>query len=252
MVVSRREAAGAADDVLYVFMHLEKTGGTTINAHLAEHLGFDDRFVHLGPWGNQTRTEAGEPQPDEWPPERLARLRVVSGHRVHATVHRLAGGRPARYFTFLRRPADLAVSQYNHDAGRLADPPEFWDWYADRGPNQQFRWLCHRLGVARFDEIVERLEDFWFVGITEELDRDLPRVFEAIGVPTAWKNRRVTDAGNDLAGAYPPIPDAPIVRHQEMTDEIAGRVPELDRLDRKLHRWAHRRVDRLRRKYGWT
>jgi len=242
----------AADDFLYVFMHLAKTGGTTINIHLSQHLGFDDRFAHLGPWGNRARSEAGMPQPDDWPARKRNRLKVISGHRVHATAHRLVEGRNARYFTFLRDPVNLVVSQYNHDASRLEDPPGFWEWYGERNPNPQLRWCNHRLGVANSKEVIERLEDFWFVGVTEQLDRDLPNIFEAIGVPAEWSNRRVAGGGHDLEGLWPPIEDVVIKRHQALTEEIRERVATDDHKDIWLHDWAGKRATRLRREYGWA
>lgn len=240
------------DGFLYLFMHLEKTGGTTINAHFARHLGFDDRFVHLGPWGNRARAEADLPMPDQWPEAKRNRLRVIAGHHVHATTHRLVEGKEARYFTFLRDPATLALSQYNHDASRLDDPPGFWEWYADRSPNPQLRWCDHRLGTAGYDEVTAALEDFWFVGATEKLDRDLPHIFEAIGVPTEWTNRRVAGGGDDLADVWPPIEDVAITRHQVLTDEIRDGVLEDDRKDARLHRYVRRRGQELGRRYGWA
>jgi len=240
------------DGIIYVFMHLEKTGGTTINTHFSQHLGFDDRFAHLGPWGNQARSQGRMPQPDEWPAKKRNRLRVISGHRVHATAHHLVEGRNARYFTFLRDPAGLVVSQYNHDASRLTDPPAFWEWYQDRAPNPQLNWCRHRLGVVTYNEVIDRLGEFWFVGVTEHLDRDLPNIFEAIGVPTEWSNRRVTGGGHDLEGIWPPLDDVVIERHQEVTEDVRERVAEDDRADSSLHRWARRRSNALREQYGWT
>jgi len=170
---------------------------------------------------------------------------------VHATTHRFVEGREVRYFTFLRDPATLALSQYNHEASRLDDLPEFWDWYADRPPDPQLRWCNHRLGTVGYDEVVAALEGFWFVGTTETLDKNLPRIFKAIGVPTQWINRRVTDGGDDLADVWPPIEDVPITRHQVLTDEIRDRVREDDLQDARLHRYARRRGKELRRSYGW-
>ena len=240
------------DDFLYVFMHLPKTGGTTVNAHLARTLGFDDRFAHLGPWGNSARAETGMPQPDEWPTKKRQRLRVISGHRVHATTHWLVEGREARYFTFLRDPPGLAVSQYNQDASRLEEPPGFWEWYRDRSPNPQYRWCLHRLGGASYDETITALGGFWFVGVTEQLDQDLPHIFDAIGVPTEWVNRRVAGGGHDLADVWPPIEDPVITRHQKLTNEISERVLHDDHEDIRLHSYARQRAEDLRLRYGWS
>jgi hypothetical protein len=245
-------ATGSGDNYLYLLMHLPKTGGTTINAHLAEHLGFDDRFAHLGPWGNQTREGRGDPRVHDWPAERLERLRVISGHLVHASVHQLVPGKTPRYFTFVRQPAALAVSHYNHEASRIDDPPGFWEWYEARPPNTQVAAFEHQLGVVGIKEVTQRLKDFWYVGPTEWIDRDLPHILAEIGVPTEFTNRRVAGGGADLADVWPPIQDVTIVRHQEMTDEISERVTKRDALDARLHTFAQHRSQQLRRQYGWV
>jgi hypothetical protein len=232
------DAATTADPAIYVLMHLPKTGGTTVNAHLAEHLGFDEGFAHLGPWGNQARSEIDMPHPDEWPDEKLSRLRAISGHRVHGSIHHLIGDREVRYYTFFRD-------------SRVEDPPPFWEWYEAREKDPQFNWCRHRLGVERFGEVISGLNEFWFVGITERLDRDLPHIFEAIGVPAEFASRRTTGGGDDLADVWPPIDDVVIRRHQKRTPDVRDRVNAEHKLDARLHKYARRRARTLRERYGW-
>jgi hypothetical protein len=95
------------------------------------------------------------------------------------------------------------------------------------------------------------LEGFWFVGPTEELDADLPHIFETIGVPLAYSNRRVAGGGEDLSGIWPPIEDGPIARHQKLTDDIVERVTKADAEDVLLHQFALRTAARRRAEYGW-
>ena len=138
---------------------------------------------------------------------------MISGHGARHDSHQLIPERPARYLTFIRDPAPLMISRFNFDVSRSGEQIDFEDWYPEQRPNPTFRRLQRMLGVKGFDAVAEALRAFWFVGVTEYLNDDLPHVFAAIGVPTEWVNRRVAGAGKDVAdlklpGAAEPSPSS--------------------------------------------
>jgi len=234
-------------DPIYAFLHVPKTGGTTINAHLRHRLGWDEEFVHLGGWGDRYRTAAGRRSPDRWSPEERARIRVCAGHQVGGAAEHLAGpDRSIRYFTILRDPADRIVSTYNF---RMAteDRVDFWEWYSGYRPNAASRWLRRRLEAPPSTAaLLEALRRFWFIGTTEHLDVDLPNLFSAMGVPGAWTKRRVAGAAPDLDNLDHPDAGRVIPRLITVDDEIRERLHADNRRDLRLYHFALRRRARMR------
>ena len=79
-----------------------------------------------------------------------------------------------------------------------------------------------------------------WIGRTEHLDEDLPHVFETVGVPTEWVNRRVAGAGNDTADLTLPGAGAPVAirRHASLTPDLAERLRAINPLDVEIHHLA--------------
>jgi len=238
-------------DPIYLFIHLFKTGGTTINGHLARHLSWDEEFVHLGPWGDRVRERDGKPHPSEWPPERWGQARVVAGHRVDGTTHESLPGREARYLTVLRDPADLLVSRYNFRVSRAGEPIDFWDWHESIPRNPTLRRLRKALDVDGLPTLRDALVRFWYVGVTEHLNDDLPHIFAAMGVPTAWVDRRVAGAGDDLDDLDMGRESFPVRRHTVLNEEMRGRIHAEHPKDVRLYRFAVDRRREIRSDHGW-
>jgi len=238
-------------DPIYLFIHLFKTGGTTINGHLARHLSWDEEFVHLGPWGQRVRARDGQPDPSEWPQARWETVRAIAGHWVDGETHRLVPDREPRYLTILRDPADHLFSRYNFTVSRTGDETPFEDWYARRKPNQNLIRLRRAVGADSISDLRKVLDEFWFVGVTEHLDEDLPHLFAAIGAPADWINRRVTDGRADLEDLDIGRETFPIRRHAVLTDEWRERIHAEHRKDLRLYRYAVDRRRRLRASHGW-
>lgn len=230
---------------LYVFMHLPKTGGTTINGHFYDHMDWDVDVVHLGKWGDRYRTREQRLPLEERSAEERARIRVLTGHGTYFGIHRLIEGITPRYLTILRDPADRIVSTYNFRAAR-GDVGDFWSWYANFPRNAGVKWLRKRLaGYQSLQEIIEALRSFWFVGVTEHLDEDLPLLFGALGLPTGFRTRRVAGAERDLEGLDHPDEHRRVSRGMVVDDELRARLHEDNSRDLRLYQFAARRRDRL-------
>lgn len=244
------------DRFVYVFMHVPRTGGTTINGHLRRHLVFDQEVVHLGGIGDGYRRDHHLPPFETRSDAERAQARVLAGHRVRFGDHRLVPGRTPRYITILRDPADRIVSVYNYRmaVGDVEYQP-FEDWYPDFPNNHMLKWLKRSLDVSTFDAVLQTLRSFWFVGATEFLDQDLPHVFRTIGVTDTWRDLRVTpEEGEGTSKAHETHPfgqnvekrGLKIDRRVTVTPELRERIHTDNRRDVRLHRFALRRRQRMR------
>lgn len=97
-------------DPIYIFLHVPKTGGSTINRHLRLNLHYDEVFVHLGGGGARYRAEMDRPDWEERPLEDRNRARVLTGHRARFGIHELLPDRTPRYVTVQREPAARIMS----------------------------------------------------------------------------------------------------------------------------------------------
>jgi len=237
---------------LYVFLHLPKTGGTTVTGHLSQHLPSQE-MLFLGPKANQKRQEQGIAPPAEWPEQRLAPVRVITGHGADAASHTLIPSRAVRHVTILRDPAPLMVSRFNFDVSRSGEALTFEDWYPKQRRNPTLRRLRKLLGERDLAGVTSALEGFWFVGVTEHLNDDLPHLFSAIGVPPVWTNRRVAGGGSDVADLdLPGAAEAVAIRrHASLTDGIRDLVHTDHTRDLHLYRLALRLRQGRRAELGW-
>lgn len=231
---------------VYLLAHLPKTGGTTINVHLSEHLEWDEEFIHLGGWGDHRRRSERRPPLDERSPEQLSRVRVVSGHDVDAATHLLFPDAEARHVTILREPAARLVSMYNY---RMSAPDArvvpFEAWYDEVPSNPATGWLRRRFARGlSFPDLLDALRGFWFVGTTEHLDVDLPFLFAAIGVPPGHDRKRVAGGGDGLEGLDFPDDRREVLVRTEVDDAIRDMVASDHPKDMRLWRFAGRRRSR--------
>lgn len=231
---------------LYVFMHLPKTGGTTINGHLHDHMEWDTEVVHLGAWGKRFREREGRLPLEKRPAEERSRVRVITGHGAYFGIHQLVEGSRPRYLTVLRDPADRIVSTFNFRAAQ-GGADDFWSWYDGFPRNAGLKWLRKRLnGPQTMGEVIEALRGFWFVGVTEHLDDDLPGLFRVLGLPTAWRNRRVAGAEGDLAGLDHPDEGRRVARRMVVDEDLRARLHRDNPRDVRLYRFAQRRREQVR------
>lgn len=95
--------AGEAGGTL-IFLHIPKTGGTTLQWALKRQYGREGTFCVRGD------LDGVAAELDALEPEERRRIRVIHGHMGIGLHQRLPG--PARYFTMLRHPVDRVISHY--------------------------------------------------------------------------------------------------------------------------------------------
>jgi hypothetical protein len=189
---------------VYFLLHMPRTGGNTIAAHLKTHLG--DRFC-----------TASRPAPLEMLGSRRFRLdggpdfrqvRAITGHYLGCSVERSFPGREIRRTLLLRDPVGFHVSYYNHrmmyslsrggptcdfERHLRAQPrdlvPLLLLWY----------WLEMPLGTflgtgdaCKYELLNEALSGFWFIGSHEDADRLLATVAADFGIPTNASRKNTT------------------------------------------------------------
>ncbi|MEJ1365047.1 MAG: sulfotransferase family 2 domain-containing protein [Candidatus Sedimenticola sp. (ex Thyasira tokunagai)] len=246
----RRPAAGS---VPALFLHIQKTAGTSI-VDLARQYYGESITSHGECWG--------------LPPEQFRRVGFVSGHLGYDYTRHLIGQRFA--FTFLREPAERILSMYYFCRSR--DPAEFDIYrkahemdllrFLEAGLSEPFMkmllwnnqvWqLAHgytHLDDRRIDDFTEaellrlakeHIAEFSYVGFTETFADDARVVLKALGIPKP-KEMPVSNA----------IPMRPRAAEQPL--EVKAMLDKLTELDRQLYDYAWKQFSVARRKKngGW-
>ena len=162
MSVSRR---------LLVFVHINKTAGTTVRYILRSSYGARHCDVEpwRGPWSDPPFST-----PDLQRVRRLyPRLTSIAGHRVSGYIDLEEPGTEFRYLTFLREPVALCASrfQYRIDHRKRTDLPfEAWiqkDWVR----NAQTQRIGGTADATDAISMIARKE--MFVGLTEAFDESV-------------------------------------------------------------------------------
>lgn len=249
-------------DATVIFLHVGKTGGSTLQRILYRHFPASDVLLV------KTRpTIPGRPAREETlrafgrlPIERRLQPRLIEGHLIYG-IHQLVP-RPSTYITLLRDPVALAISQYRYvcrtpthplhdEAIRLGS----LDAYVRSGisletDNSQIRAISGDTETpfgACSPDMFERARrhlrsSFAVVGITESFDATLAVLQGAFGWSKLWYT-----PVNAAPGLAAPVPAATL-----------RFLREQNRFDLALHAWATARLqaaadadpafpDRLRR-----
>ncbi len=213
------------------FIHIERSGGTTLGNLLAREF---PRYLSLRPW----YCWANEPENVFKPAElrELVRylpfLQGVGGHTTRPWLDYAAVlGREVCVFTFLRNPVDRYLSQFNYQRVRAGVPwtlEEFLD--EGRFSNWQTKRLAGRFHLEAAKDALEQKIDL--VGIVERFDESLLLLRQAIGEharPFYYQRR------NELAG-----PDS--VEFDALPAALKDRVQEANDLDLALYDYARKTI----------
>lgn len=227
--------------------HVPKCAGSTVERHLAAHLG------RPGFWSPRRRARAlpVELFGRKWDarlPGPAGAVRAVSGHYVGRSVVRLFEGRPVWRAVLLRDPAALLLSWYNYRmmryraAGQNPYPFEVELAARPADPMAHFLlerwcelpwWRITRLSTddkrAMLDEV---LGGFDFVADIAGCDALVAEVSRRLGIPETAERR-------NTAGEWTARVDWTPLRAGDLAPATRARLAERTGLDRWLwERWA--------------
>ena len=230
-----RRAESSRSDAVLIFVHLYKTGGTTLNRIIEWEYKLS-RIGQVEPtWWRWSYRRIMR-----WPRPRLARMEVFKGHMPFG-LHRLLP-RPANYITVLREPVERAISDYyyarrfgGHRYHRAAHRLSFEEYFIQKhehnlqsrilaGPNSHelFPSVCDDAILARAKENLAG--QFLVVGVTERFDETLALLRVILG----WKVKRYRSfrvAGNRIS-------------KQEIAPTTLALIQEWERFDIALYHYA--------------
>ncbi len=250
----RRRTFPQDDGYCYLFLHIAKCAGNSLIAPLANSGGWG---VHLSEKCN-TKEEVRKLFRKKLRDQSIRphRLRVVYGHRVFTDLARDIR-RPTRFAFFLREPVSMIVSLYNYlamaalnknhthhdqERRRMLDgrgrviPFREWLEGVVAPRNLTMTFLYHAVagelapanrdypfGSLHLQVCKQAVDDAFFVGLTESIDRDGPAFLQHLGIRIAGIDRKNTSA--------------PLFRLAD-DPEVRRVVEEHNALDCELYRYA--------------
>jgi hypothetical protein len=240
-----------------VFLHLQKTAGTTI-VNLAKHFyGKDNVIGHNGFYLNSNccRIENDKLFQPEFMQNQIGNIPFISGHFGYGFAKHFMANRYS--FTFLRDPIERILSLYFYC--KIRDPSQYkhyelaqrlsLDEFLQLGftdPEFKGRLWNHQVcqlaagwgdptfGTHKDDELLDlalqHLDEFSFVGFTETFDKDRDIILKNIGISIPVSKLKSNDN-----------PGRP--RFDSLPQSSKDLLFELTALDRQLYElaWARRK-----------
>ncbi len=196
---------------LYVFIHVPKTGGTTLRTHFQTHLKDQQDFVHFADKGDAEARAAGlTPFAERSAAEQL-RTRVLLGHNLTREFVEALPHRRKHTVLVYRDPVAWDISRYNqamHEwRGRGQDAVAFLTWCNEHERiHSQFDWFDFRYvqnrvyrprpQAERLAAIQQALLRVDAVVPLQRLQPALVPIFDALRVPHALQAKNVTQVRN--------------------------------------------------------
>jgi hypothetical protein len=211
----------ASDQPLMIFMHVPKTGGTTLSHVLRRYSTRESRVDHdsylsiprkIGTLSAKER----------------ARISWILGHYAYG-IHAGFKGTPT-YFVLLREPVERVLSNYSFlltypGSEYLRDwsPERFADEHPE-GSNLQVKMLCGPDVAPDLEVAKRRLEGFAAFGLTERFDDSLQLLKARFG----WEDMRYRTE-NVTQGR---------LRQEQLSDRVLAIIRRRNALDTELFAFA--------------
>ncbi len=224
---------------MLVFIHLNKTGGSTINHILRSTYGAGHCAVQ--PW----QSEWKGPEFSNADLQRLRKLyphlKSISGHRVVGYEDLADNGAGLNYFTIMRDPLKASASSFQHKVQISGKSESFEEWIQqDWTRNRQTKMIAGLEDVDEAIKVIERKNIF--VGLTEHFDESIILLKALVAGDLNISYRRVNVA-----------PSTSIAQNLLATPRTRQILEEAHKVDLEL--WNHVRTEifpAYREEYGPT
>ncbi len=156
---------------MLVFVHMHKTGGTTVSHILRSSYGL--RHCQVEPWSARWKGTPFSGHDLQRLRKVYPHLKSIAGHRVLAYPDLEENGTRLKYFTLMRDPIKLCASrfQYKVNVSRKKNLV-FEEWIQRDWPrNHQTKWIAGVDDVARAIKVLQTKKIF--VGLTERFDESM-------------------------------------------------------------------------------
>ena len=180
---------------MLVFIHINKTGGSTVRYILRSSFGL--RHCEAEPWHARWTGSPFSTQDLQRLRKLYPRLESIGGHRITGYVDLQENGTEFKYFTFLRDPLKTCASRFQYNVQyRGKKHLIFEEWIQKDWPrNHQTKMIA---GVADVNEAIRIIQEKnIFVGLTERFDESMLLLKTRIAENLNIAYRRVNVANNN-------------------------------------------------------
>ena len=199
-------------DVRPVFISLPKTGSTSVARMLrSAYWGQPVLYLPVGGPGRERILQM--------PKKTFDRFGVYRGY-FDVSVARERVPNPL-IFTFLRDPVERLISDLYYGAAKIRTQISLEDWRPDGDCNVMTQLL---VGSADAEAAIEALSSMDFVGITERMDSDMPRLLQQLGRPNVAMERKNVNRGRPAS--------------DDLSPRVRSFLRERTEADRKVYEWA--------------
>jgi hypothetical protein len=197
---------------LYIVLHIYKTAGQTLRHNFQANFRGDAWLpMYVGPIGLDESVGSGNPG---WDVERINRyvvqkvtdrMRCIFGHMAYFGMHELVSASVTpRYITFLREPVDRCVSFYyflknkSQNVWHNEIVERNWsleEWFEKTKALWRYNGQLRQILLGSYEEVLtepeltrehleeakRRLQQFWYVGLTEHFNEDSHYLYGRLG-----------------------------------------------------------------------
>ena len=203
-----------SEGLLDIFMHIPKTGGTTLNELFKKQYKLNEIFDH-------DSFQMKMMKMDELTDMEKRNIKAITGHYFYGIHQEFS--RPFNYFTMLREPVDRVISSYYF----LKDYPGYemvknmtLEEFVVKGPeapNLQTLMVCGSQEKPDIEKAKENLKTFTVVGVTELFNETLFCLKKAYSWGDIhYKRKNITK--NRLAKEEVPTPLKNLIRKYNALD----------------------------------
>ncbi|MBU8590359.1 sulfotransferase family 2 domain-containing protein [Priestia megaterium] len=211
------------EEKLIIFIHIPKTGGTTLNDIFKKLYAENEIYDHIP-------VEEMSNHFSRLKEEEKETLKAISGHHFYG-IHDLFS-KPYTYFTMMRNPIERVISLYYflktypgyyQENMRNMSFEDYLDW-DPQAKNGQTQQICGIHSQISLEKAKENLKAFEVVGITEMFNESLLLLKNKLG----W---------NDIAYTRKNVTKSrPLLR--EVPTEIIKKIKKNNQLDIELYEFT--------------